>query len=273
MFCGAAAEDGRFSEEAVVAQWRESAVEKEEQMRCRVEQKGTFGGHRLPEDVGRLDQVPLLETKEQLVDCLSNLAWRAGVRKRVRGVMAEPEEGGEALIFCPDQPGWGSLPRKIEGLMAGSLQREVEAYCQMNSHSRPDDCKVEVPGETMTVNIAMADCNLMVQLGEADKETILVDRRVEVELCVDLFRLLPYEDGEEVGKGVEAVVRQVVQEVVQRKRKGREEEEGVRLEQAKIRKTEFCGSSDGEEDSDHRRSDGYDSDSSVHTQDLLNLFT
>ena len=32
MFCGAAAEDGRFSDEAVVARWREAGVEKEEEM-------------------------------------------------------------------------------------------------------------------------------------------------------------------------------------------------------------------------------------------------
>ena len=273
MFCGAAAEDGRFSDETVVARWREAALEKEEGMRCRVEQGGTFGGHRLPEEVGRLSQVPLLETKEQLAECLSNLAWKEVVRRRVKGVMAEQEEGGEGLSFCPGQPGWGSLPRKVEGLAAGSLQREVEAYCQMNSHSRPDDCKVEIEGETMTVNIVMADCNLMVQLGEADKEMLIIDRRLEVELCIDFFRLLPSGDGEEVGEGVEAVVRQVVQEVVQRKRKGREEEEGVQLDQAKIRRTDLCGSSEGGEDADHRGSDGYDSDSSVHTQDLLNLFT
>merc|ERR1719193_54695 len=92
------------------------------------------------------------------------------------------------MNFCPDQPGWGSLPRKIEGLAAGSLQREVEAYCQLNVPSRPDVRKVEIPGETMTVNIAMADCNLMVQLGQTDREMMLIDRRVEVELCVDLFR-------------------------------------------------------------------------------------
>jgi len=273
VFCGAAAEDGRFSDEAVVASWREAAVEKEEEMRCRVEQEGTFGGHRLPEEMGRLNQVPLLETKEQLVDCLSNLAWKAGVRRRVRGVMAEQEEGEEGLIFCPGQPGWGSLPRKVEGLAAGSLQREVEAYCQMNPYSKPDDCNVEIPGGTMTVNIVMADCNLMVQLGEVEKEAIIVDGRVEVELCIDLFRLLPAVDGEEVGEGVEAVLRQVVQEVVQRKRKG--EEEGVQFssEQAKIRKADLCGSSEGDEDTGHRGSDEYDSDSSVHTQDLLNLLT
>ena len=77
MFCGAAAEEGRFSDETAVARWREAAVEKEEELRCRVEQEGTFGGHRLPEEVGRMDQLPLLETKEQLVNCLSDLAWNS----------------------------------------------------------------------------------------------------------------------------------------------------------------------------------------------------
>ena len=67
------------------------------------------------------------------------------------------------------------------------------------------------------------------------------------------------------------MVRQVLQEVVQRKRKGGEEED-VQLERAKIRKTDLCGSSEGNEDSDNLGSDEYDSDSSVHTQDLLNLF-
>ena len=272
MFCGAAAEDGRFSDEAVVARWREATVEKEEEMRCRVEQEGTFGGHRLPEEVGRVNQVPLIETKEQLVDCLSNLAWRAGARVRVRGVVIEQEEGGGGTIFCPGQPGWGSLPRKIEGLAAGRLQREVEAYCQLNVPSKSDDRKVEILGETLTVNIAMADCNLMVQLGEADRELTLIDRRVEVELCVDLFRLLPAVDGEEVGEGVEAVVRQVMKQVQRKRKEG--EGEDLQSEHVKRRKEDFCGSSEeGGEDFDHQRSDGYDSDSSVHTQDLLNLFT
>ena len=268
MFCGAAAEEGRFSEEAVVARWREAAVEKEEELRCRVEQEGTFGGHRLPEEVGRMDQLPLLETKEQLVNCLSDLAWRAGARVRVRGVMVDPEEGVKEPTFCPGQPGWGSLPRKIEGLAAGGLQREVETYCQLNGPSKPEINTVDALSETMTVNIAMVDCNLMVQLGEVNKETTIINESMEVELCIDLFRLHPSPEGEEVGEGVEAVVRQVVE--LQKKRK--ERDENTQSEHGKKRKTELCESSEGGEDSDHPRSDEYESDSSVHTQDLLNLF-
>ena len=56
----------------------------------------------------------------------------------------------------------------------------MEAYCQLNVPSKPDDYTVEKMSETLIVNIIMADCNLLVQLGEASGEMNMIDYHVEL---------------------------------------------------------------------------------------------
>ena len=251
-FAGAAAMDARFAEAGQVEVWREATEEQEEAMRCRLEQEGSFGGHRLLEEVvegSGGNKLEVLGTREEVMKCLGTVAWRATARARVRGrLVLGVEEQGEHLL--PTSPPWGSLVRRVEGMGAGVVAREVEEYCQFTDLPTSTGGGVE-EGEVALATLVMMDCSLVVQLGRVAREEV---EGFEVVLCLDLYRLTPGEEGE----GVEAVIKAM--EVVERKRKVGEAEGEDEVESKRQK-----------EDVVEEEEDSNESDWSVHTQDLIDF--
>ena len=266
VFTGPAARDARFAEQPAVTAFREATEEQEEEMRCVVEEQGSYGGQMLGEEVRSVEHLAVLGSREEVVESVDRLGWRVGARLRVEGRLGEVVEGckgrEEGQIF-PGRALEGSLVRRVAGLAAGELRRRVEGYCQLGSLARPKEAQEEEQ-EVEVVRLHLADCHLVVLVTRECREQVVAAQGREVVLYIDLFRLLAKVEGQEVGEGVEALARGL--EVKEAKRKASEEFDDVGRKRTKTEQGDDDDLLSGDEESN-------ESDWSVHTQDLVDCFT
>jgi hypothetical protein len=115
--------------------------------------------------------------------------------------------------------------------------------------------------EVEMVALERTDCRLAVQLGSVGREEVRAAEGRQAVMVIDLFRVLPRaENGEE---GVEAVLRAIT--VTEVKRKAEQEAHDDIAAQKKMKLDE----EECEEDLDN---DSNESNWSIHTQDLVDLF-
>ena len=256
VFSGEAAEDSRFADDPVVAAYREAGQGKEMVLGCLVKERGSYGGHLLPEEVGRSEHLEVVRSREEVVGLVERLGWREGWRLRVEGrvgPLASSTEGwGKGQVFS-GRVGHGSQARRVGGLGTKQLEEEVRDYCQLGEISRCKEGVLEGLLEGEVVKLLLADCHLMVYCGEGCREEVQEAEGRRAEIIIDLFRLEVA--GERAGEGVEAVVRKVT--VL--KRDMEEERHDGEAKKLKL----------DEENDDLGDDDSNESDWSIHTQDLL----